>query len=85
MIDPSQGADNFFFEPFPSEAGQYDLESSGSDEASEVAAALLMGNHIKCKFGRFGETLAVYVNQTAIKCVTPSVLDEPEDVYRETV
>lgn len=44
-----------------------------------------MSNQIKCKFGRFGETLAVFVNETCIKCVTPSVLDEPEDVTRETV
>lgn len=44
-----------------------------------------MGNQIKCKFGRFGETLAVYVNETSVKCVTPSVLDDPEDIYRETV
>lgn len=84
-IDPSSGPSNVFFEPFPSEAGKFDLSNSGSDEASEVAAALLMGNHIKCKFGRFGETLAVFVNETSIKCVTPSVLDEPDDVYRELV
>jgi hypothetical protein len=80
-VDP----ENVFFEPFPAEASNYGFASGGNDnsEASEVAAALLMGNHIKCKFGRFGETLAVYVNETSIKCVTPSVLDEPEDIYRE--
>lgn len=76
---------NIFFEPFPAEAGKFDLDSSGNADASEVASALLMGNHIKCKFGRFGETLAVFVNSTSIKCVTPSVLDEPEDIFREEV
>ena len=79
----SSDADNVFFEPYPAEAGRYDLQSDGKADASEVASALLMGNQIKCKFGRFGETLAVFLNETAIKCVTPSVLDEPDDIYRE--
>lgn len=59
--------------------------SNDENEASEIVTALLMGNQIKCRFGRFGETLAVYINETAIKCVTPAVSDEPEDIYRESV
>lgn len=40
---------------------------------------------MKCKFGRFGETNAMFVNQTTVKCTTPAT-DEPADsIYRETV
>lgn len=28
---------------------------------------------IECKFGRFGTGVGMYINKTAIKCVTPSV------------
>lgn len=44
-----------------------------------------MSNTIKCKFGRFGETIAVFVNETTVKCLTPSLLENPEDIYREKV
>lgn len=40
---------------------------------------------ITCQFGRFGETQAVYVNQTTIKCISPAVEDDPDSIYRETV
>lgn len=76
---------NLFFEPMPSELGMFDLQKEMGDESSLQASALLKGNTIKCKFGRFGETVAVYVNQTMIKCLTPSLLENPEDIYRETV
>jgi len=46
---------------------------------------LLLGNQIRCKFGRFGETFAVFVNSTAIKCLTPSLNENPEDIYKEMV
>ena len=72
---------NAFFEPYPAEAGKFDLDTIGNEAVTAVASGLLMGNYIKCKFGRFGETLAVYVNQTTIKCVTPSVLDDPDSIY----
>jgi len=38
-----------------------------------------------CKFGRFGDSPGIYVNETVIKCVTPSVEDDPDSIYRETV
>jgi len=38
-----------------------------------------------CKFGRFGETQGVFINETVIKCVTPSVEDDPDSIYRESV
>ena len=40
---------------------------------------------IECKFGRFGIGMGMYVNKTAIKCVTPSITEDPEDIWRETV
>ena len=84
MLDSNVDKNNIFFEPLPADSAKWDL-NKGNDESSDEGMALLMGNQIKCKFGRFGETLAVFVNQTAIKCVTPSVLDEPEDIYEEVV
>jgi hypothetical protein len=67
-----------FFEPIPvnkpSEAEQQGLVNIGGG----------LGG-ITCQFGRFGETQAIYINETVIKCVTPSVEDDPDSVYRETV
>lgn len=40
---------------------------------------------IMCKFGRFGETQGIYINETLIKCVTPAVEDDPDSIYREIV
>lgn len=40
---------------------------------------------ITCQFGRFGETQAIFVNSTVIKCITPVVEDEPDSIYREIV
>ena len=40
---------------------------------------------LMCKFGRFGSTPAMYINETLVKCVTPSIDDDPDSIYRETV
>lgn len=40
---------------------------------------------IECKFGRFGVSMGMFVNKTAIKCVTPSISEDPENIWRETV
>lgn len=40
---------------------------------------------IECKFGRFGIGVGMYVNKTTIKCVTPSVSDDPDTIWKETV
>jgi len=40
---------------------------------------------IECKFGRFGIGVGMYVNSTTIKCVTPSVSDDPDSIWKETV
>lgn len=40
---------------------------------------------IQCKFGRFGVGQGSYVNKTTLKCLTPSVSDDPDSIWRETV
>lgn len=40
---------------------------------------------IECNFGRFGNGQGMFVNRTTIKCITPSVQEDPEDIWRETV
>jgi hypothetical protein len=39
----------------------------------------------KCKFGRFGNGPATYINATTILCLTPSISENPKDIYEETV
>ena len=40
---------------------------------------------IKCKFGHFGETAAVRINETTVMCTTPATDVSPDDVYKETI
>jgi hypothetical protein len=40
---------------------------------------------IKCKFGRFGTTVGVYVNKTTIICMTPHTKISPKSVIKEVV
>ena len=40
---------------------------------------------LKCKFGRFGESTAVFLNSTHIKCTTPPTDEPPDSIYKETV
>ena len=40
---------------------------------------------ISCKFGRFGIGQGAYVNKTTIKCLTPSVSDDPDSIWKEQV
>mmetsp|Transcript_47133 Transcript_47133/g.62402 ORF Transcript_47133/g.62402 Transcript_47133/m.62402 type:complete len:107 (-) Transcript_47133:144-464(-) len=42
-------------------------------------------NQLKCSFGRFGDSDAVFVDERTIKCVTPSVSDDPNDIGAEEV
>ena len=72
----------------------YLLAADGSDflelplfkqEQGQETTALSSLSPIKCRFGRFGESTAVVVNETHVKCTTPPT-DEPADsIYRETV
>lgn len=55
------------------------------DADGDVAIGLAIQSSIKCKFGRFGESIAVYLNETAVKCVSPSIPEDPEDIGRENV
>ena len=65
-----------FFEPVP-------VNRPSESETAGPAVGGLGG--IMCQFGRFGETQAIYINETVLKCVTPSVDDDPDSIYRETV
>jgi hypothetical protein len=40
---------------------------------------------IKCKFGRFGESVGVIINETTVKCTSPPTEESPDNVYRESV
>jgi hypothetical protein len=54
--------------------------------AIPTSGKLSLGQYgIECKFGRFGVGLGMYVNKTTIKCVTPSVSDDPDSIWKETV
>jgi len=80
IIEPDEAhPDNVFFQALPGNIH----DNSFLDEE----APMLTGGYgsIKCSFGRFGETIAIYQNSTAIKCVTPSVPDSPEDIFQETI
>jgi len=61
--------------------------NSEEDEDEEGTYMATMGsfNQLKCSFGRFGDTDAVFVDEHTIKCATPSVSDDPNDIYAEEV
>lgn len=40
---------------------------------------------IECNFGRFGNGQGMFVNRTTIKCITPSVQEDPESIWKETI
>jgi hypothetical protein len=42
-------------------------------------------NQLKCSFGRFGDTDAVFVDERTLKCITPSVPDDPNDIAIEEI
>lgn len=80
-IDPElTGSSNIFFEPIPASMQQFNHEAG-----EDVGPTLAQFSYIICGWGRFGETRAVYLNQTHIMCTTPSVPDDPLDISRETV
>ena len=67
-----------FFEPVPVN------KFTESSEIGFIGVGNGLGG-ITCQFGRFGETQAIFINETVIKCVTPAVEDDPDSIYRETV
>lgn len=38
---------------------------------------------MRCKFGRFGDAAAVYINETFIKCTTPPFDEGADTIYKE--
>lgn len=62
------------------------LDSSPS-ESSEEGTPSRPGSvtTLKCRFGRFGEASAIYVDSKTIKCTTPPADDPPDTIYKETV
>lgn len=42
-------------------------------------------NQLKCSFGRFGDTDAVFIDEHTIKCATPSGSDDPSEVSAEEI
>jgi len=38
---------------------------------------------MRCKFGRFGEANAMYINETFIKCTTPPFDEGANTIYKE--
>jgi len=75
-------AQNVFFEPMPT-----NKISESEEEEHEETAELVFGSFVmlKCSFGRFGETPAVFVDEDHVKCMTPSIPDDPDDIYIEDV
>lgn len=74
--------DSEFFEPMPLAP----MKSSDDEETdADASAAPAPLSAMRCKFGRFGETNAVVINATTIKCTTPPGDDPPDSIYRETV
>jgi hypothetical protein len=69
-----------FFDPLPAiRTTQVDTEGNTQTTTTTGVGSIM------CQFGRFGETPAIYINTTVLKCVTPSIEDEPDSIYRETV
>jgi hypothetical protein len=58
-------------------------EAGADSEGASVQPASLSA--MRCKFGRFGESNAVFVNATTVKCTTPPTDDSADSVYREVV
>jgi hypothetical protein len=40
---------------------------------------------IKCRFGRFGEANAVFLNSSAISCTTPAFDETADSIHKESV
>lgn len=76
-ITTAEGSE--FFEPMPlSPASENGTITTTSAPSSSLAA-------MKCKFGRFGEASAIFVNSSCIKCTTPPYDESPDTIYRESV
>lgn len=76
--------DSEFFDPLP--VSPPVLAASGQTADSDVPTVQAAGlSAMRCRFGRFGESNAVYVNATTVKCTTPPADDSSDTIYKETV
>ena len=75
--------ENVFFEPMP--VRMVKEENSDEDEEGGYMATMRGFGQLKCSFGRFGDTEAVFVDENTLKCATPSVAEDPNDIYMEEV
>lgn len=80
-VDANDDRTNVFFDPIPN--SMQGLHTNSDDQ--DIAIGLAIQSSIKCKFGRFGESIAVYLNETAVKCITPSIPEDPDEIGRENV
>jgi len=67
--------DSEFFDPMPVAPISMNEEDTELDASTAHPGGL---SAIKCKFGRFGEANAVYLNSTTVKCTTPPADDPPD-------
>ena len=74
--------DDEFDEPM---TPSHKLELNNRVSVSEVEEEQSTPTVIKCRFGRFGESSAVRINDTTVMCTSPATDIEPDEVYRETV
>ena len=79
--DDPELPENVFFEPMPVRM----VHDSDEDEDGTYMATMGSFRQLKCSFGRFGDTDAVFVDERTVKCATPSVDEDPNDIYQEEV
>lgn len=84
--EDAEKPENVFFEPMPvRQVHSEDDEEDEDEDGSAYMATMGSFNQLKCTFGRFGDTDAVFVDEHTIKCATPSVADDPQDIYIEEI
>ena len=81
-VSISVAEESEFFDPLPQTPTPVEEGQELSTEDIESRQGL---SSIKCKFGRFGESNGVFIDQTKVKCTTPPIDDSPDSIYRETV
>lgn len=65
-----------FFEPLQ-------LQPNSEKGTQSIAGSSSMSG-MRCKFGKFGEASAIYVNETFVKCTTPPYDDGADSIYKES-
>lgn len=65
-----------FFEPLS-------IQPSGEKGTQSMSSGTGMSG-MRCKFGRFGEAAAIYINETFIKCTTPPFDEGADTVSSES-